>query len=34
MLTHFIEKAISGESFKTEILGLASADIRKRKKTD
>lgn len=33
-LTRSIENAISGDSFKTEILELTSADIRKLKKTD
>ena len=33
-LTRSIENAISGDSFKTEILELSSADIRKLKKTE
>jgi hypothetical protein len=33
-LTRSIENAISGDSFKTEILEMAPADIRKLKKVD
>lgn len=33
-LTRSIENAISGDSFKTEVLELTPADIRKLKKTD
>jgi hypothetical protein len=33
-LTRSIENAISGDSFKTEILEIAATDIRKLKKAD
>jgi len=33
-LTRSIENAVSGDIFRTEILELTSADIRKLKKTD
>lgn len=33
-LTRSIENAISGDSFKTEVIALTPADIRKLKKTD
>jgi hypothetical protein len=33
-LTRSIENAITGDNFKTEVLEVTSADIRKFKKTD